>query len=101
MVKNSQRRSFFFFFNRELQRALCESQQTVEILKEVGASDHLPCLLRNLNVGQDATVLNWNGTTDWFQTVKGVRQGCILSPYLFNLYAEYVLCSCAELCLTL
>ena len=53
--------------------------------------DHLICLLRNLYTGQEATVRNGHGTTDWFQTGKGVRQGCILSPCLFNLYAEYIM----------
>ena len=56
----------------------------------MGISDHLTCLLRNLCAGQEATVRTGNGTTDWFQTGKGVRQGCILSPCLFNLYAEYI-----------
>src|SRR5574340_1812866 len=59
------------------------------ILKEMGIPDHLICLLRNLFAGQDATVRTGHGTTDWFQIGKGVRQGCILSPCLFNLYAEY------------
>ena len=53
--------------------------------------DHLTCLLRNLYVGQEATVRRGHGTTDWFQIGKGVRQGCILSPCLFNLYAEYIM----------
>ena len=53
--------------------------------------DHLICLLRNLYAGQEATVRTGHGTTDWFQIGKGVRQGCILSPYLFNLYAEYIM----------
>ena len=52
---------------------------------------HLTCLLRNLYAGQEATVRTRHETTDWFQTGKGVRQGCILSPYLFNLYAEYIM----------
>ena len=59
-----------------------------KILKEMGIPDHLTCLLRNLYVGQEATVLTGHGTTDWFQIGKGVHQGCILSPCLFNLYAE-------------
>ena len=59
-----------------------------KILKEVGIPDHLTCLLRNLYAGQEATVRTGHGTTDWFQIGKGVRQGCILSPCLFNLYAE-------------
>src|SRR5574342_238416 len=60
-----------------------------KILKEMGIPDHLTCLLRNLYAGQEATVRTVHGTTDWFQIGKGVHQGCILSPCLFNLYAEY------------
>ena len=56
-----------------------------------GIPDHLICLLRNLYSGQEATVRTRHGTMNWFQTGKGVRQGCILSPYLFNLYAEYIM----------
>ena len=62
-----------------------------KILKEMGIPDHLTCLLRNLYAGQEATVRTGHGTTDWFQTGKGVYQGCILSPCLFNLYAEYIM----------
>ena len=62
-----------------------------EILKEMGILDHLTCLLRNLYVGQEATVRTGHGTTDWFQIGKGECQGCILSPCLFNLYAEYIM----------
>ena len=61
-----------------------------KILKERGIPDHLTCFLRNLYAGQEATVRIGHGTTDWFQIGKGVRQGCILSPCLFNLYAEYI-----------
>ena len=57
----------------------------------MGIPDHLTCLLRNLCAGQEATVRTGRGTTDWFQIGKGVRQGCILLPYLFNLYAEYIM----------
>ena len=57
----------------------------------MGISDHLTCLLRNLYAGQEATVRTGHGTTDWFQIRKGVRQGCILSPCLFNFYAEYIM----------
>ena len=57
----------------------------------MGIPDHLTCLLRNLYPGQEATVRTGHGTTDWFQTVKGVCQGCILSPCLFNLHAEYIM----------
>ena len=62
-----------------------------EILKEMGIPDHPTCLLRNLYAGQEATVRTRHGTTDWFQIGKGVRQGCILSPCLFNLYAEDIM----------
>ena len=57
----------------------------------MGIPDHLICLLRNLYTGQESTVTAGHGTTDWFQIRKGVRQGCILSPCLFNLYAEYIM----------
>ena len=62
-----------------------------KILKEMGIPDHLICLLRNLYAGQEATVRTGHGTTDWFQIGKGVRQACILSPCLFNLYAEHIM----------
>ena len=62
-----------------------------KILKEMGIPDHLTYLLRNLYAGQEATVRNGHGTTDWFQIGKGVRQGSILSHCLFNFYAEYIL----------
>ena len=62
-----------------------------KILQEMGIPDHLTCLLRNLYAGQDATVRTELGTTDWFQIRKGIHQGCIFSPCLFNLYAEYIM----------
>ena len=62
-----------------------------KILKEMGIPDHLTCLLRNLYAGEEATVRTGHGTTDWFQIGKGAHQGCILSPCLFNLYAEYIM----------
>ena len=62
-----------------------------EILKEMGILDHLICLLRNMYAGQEATVRTGHGTTDWFQIGKRVRQGCVLSSCLFNLYAEYIM----------
>ena len=62
-----------------------------KILKETGIPDYLTCLLRNLYAGQEATVRTGHGTIDWFQIGKGVRQDCVLSPCLFNLYAEYVM----------
>ena len=62
-----------------------------KILKEMGKTNHLTCLLRNLYAGQEVTVRTGHGTTDWFQIGKGVHQGGILSPCLFNLYAEYIM----------
>ena len=62
-----------------------------EILQEMVIQDHLTCLLRNLYAGQEATIRTGHGKTDWFQIGKGVHQGCILSPCLFNLYAEYIM----------
>ena len=62
-----------------------------KILKEMGIPDHLTCLLRNLNAGQEARVRTGHGTTDWFQMRKGVHQGCVLSACLFNLYADYIM----------
>ena len=69
---------------------LCGSQQTVEIFKEMGIAGHLTFLLRNL-YAQEETVRTRHGTIDWFKIGKGVRQGCILSPCLFNVYAEYIM----------
>ena len=65
--------------------------QLWKILKEMGIPDHLTCLLRHLYAGQEATVRTGHGTTDWFQVEKGICQGCILSPCLFNVYAEYIM----------
>ena len=62
-----------------------------KILQEMGIPYHLTCLLRNLCAGQEARVRTGHGTTDWFQIGKGVHQGCILSPFLFNFYAEYIM----------
>ena len=62
-----------------------------KILKEMGIPDHLTCLMRNLYAGHEATVRTGHGAANWFQIGKGVRQGCILSPCLFNLYAEYIM----------
>ena len=69
----------------------CVDHNKLKILKEMGISDHLTRLLRNLYAGQEATVRTGRGTTDWFQIGKGVCQGYILSPCLFNLYTEYIL----------
>ena len=70
---------------------LCGSQQTVQNSERDWNTRPLTCLLRNLYAGQEATVRTGHGTTDWFHIKKGVHQGCILSPYLFNLYAEYIM----------
>ena len=70
---------------------LCGLHKVWKILKEMGILDHLTCFLRNLYAGQEATVRTGHGTADWFQIGKGVHQGCILSPCLFNLYAEYIM----------
>ena len=69
----------------------CVDQNKLKILKEMGIPDHLTCLFRNLYAGQEATVRTGHGTIDWFQIGKGACQGCILSPCLFNLYAEYIM----------
>ena len=87
---------------REFQKNIClidyakafdcvDHNKPLKILKELGISDHLTCLLRNLYAGQEATVRTGHVTTDWFQIRKGVYQGYILSPCLFNFYAEYIL----------
>ena len=69
----------------------CGSDKLWKILQEMGIPDHLTCLLRNLYAGQEATVRTGHGTTDWFQIGKGIWQGCILSPCLFTLCAEYIM----------
>ena len=69
----------------------CVDNNKLETLKDMGIPDHLTCLLRNLYAGREATVRTGHGMTDWFQIRKGLRQGCILSPCLFNLYAEYLM----------
>ena len=68
-----------------------DHNKLLNILQEMRISDHLTCLLRNLYAGQEAAVRTGHGTTDWFQIGKGERQGCILSPCLFNVYAEYIM----------
>ena len=68
-----------------------DHNQLWKILQEMGTPDHLTCFLRNLHAGQETTVRTGHGTTDWFQIEIGVLQGCILSPCLFNLYAEYIM----------
>ena len=87
--QESSRKNIYFCFIDYVKAFDCvDHNELWKILKEMGIPDHLTCLLRNLYAGQEATVRTGHGTTDWFQIGKGVRQGCILSPCLFNLYAE-------------
>ena len=82
---------FFFFINYAKAFDCVDHNKLWKILKEMGISDHLICILRNLYTVQAATVRTGHGTIDWFQIRKGVCQGCILSPCLFNLYVEYIM----------
>ena len=86
-----QKNIFFCFINYVKAFVCVDHNKLWKILKEMGIPDHLTCLFRNLYAGQEATVRTGHGTTDWFQRGKGVCQGCILSPCLFNLYAEYIM----------
>ena len=82
-------KNIYFCFIDYAKAFECVDHKTLwKILREMGIADHLTCLLRNLYAGQEATVRTGHGKTDWFQIGKEVRQGCILSPCLFNLYAE-------------
>src|SRR5574342_640440 len=90
--QNSFRKNIYFCFIDYAKAFDCvDHNQLWKHLKEMGIPDHLTCLLRNLYAGQEATVRTGHGTTDCFQIGKGVRQGCILSPCLFTLYAEYIM----------
>ena len=89
--QESSRENIYFCFIDYAKAFDCVDNKLWKILKEMGIPDHLTCLLRNLYAGQEATVRTGHGTTDWFQIGKGVHQGCILSPCLFNLYAEYIM----------
>ena len=82
---------YFCFIDYAKAFGFMDHNKLWKILKEMGTPDYLTCLLRNLYAGQEATVRTGHGTTDWFPIGKGVCQGCILSPCLFNLYAEYIL----------
>ena len=82
---------YFFFIDYAKAFDCVDHNKLWKILKEMGITEHLTCLLINLYAGQEATVRTGHGTTDWFQIGKGVHQGCILSPCLFNLYAEYIM----------
>ena len=87
----SSRKIYFCFIDYAKAFGCVDHNKLWKILKEMGIPDHLTCLLRNLYDGQKATVRTGYGTTDWFQIGKGVHHGCILSPCLFNLHAEYIL----------
>ena len=86
-----QRNIYFCFIDYTKAFDWVDYNRLWKILKEMGIPNHLTCLLRYLYEGQEETVRTGHGTTDWFQIGKGVRQGCILSPCLFNLYAEYIM----------
>ena len=89
-AREFQKNIYFCFIDYAKAFDCVDHNQMWKILREMGIPDHLTCLLRNLYAAQEATVRTGHGTTDWFQIGKGVRQGCILSPCLFNLYAEYI-----------
>jgi hypothetical protein len=86
-----QKNNYFCFIDYSKAFDCMDHKKLWKILKEMGIPDHLTCLLRNLYAGQEATVRIGHGTTDWFQIGKGVRQGCLLSPCLYNFYAEYIM----------
>ena len=86
-----EKKIYFCFIDNAKAFDCVDHNKQWKILKEMGIPDHLTCLLRNLYAGQEATVRTGHGTTDWFQIRKGVLQGYILSPCLFNLYAEYIM----------
>ena len=86
-----QKNMYFCFIDYAKAFDCVDHNKMWKILREIGMQDHLTCLLRNLYAGQEATVRTGHGTTDWFQIGKGVHQGCIWSPCLVNLYAEYIM----------
>ena len=86
-----QKNIYFYFIDYARSFDCVDHNKMWKIPQEMGIPDHLTCILRNLNAGQEATVRTGHGTTDWFQIEKGVRQSCILSPCLFNLYVEYIM----------
>src|SRR5574341_220561 len=90
-AREFQKNIYFCFIDYAKAFDCVDHNKLWKILKEIGISDHLTCLLRNLYASQEATVRTGHGTKDWFQIGKGVCQGCILSPCLFNLYAEYIM----------
>ena len=90
-AREFQENTYFCFIDYAKAFDSVDHNKLRKILKEMGIADHLTCLLRNLYGSQEATVRTGHGTIDWFQIGKGVCQGCILSPCLFNFYAEYIM----------
>ena len=90
-AREFQKNIYFCFIDYAKAFDCVDRNKLWKILKEMGIPDHQICLLRNLYAGQEATVKTGHGTTDWFQIGKGVCQGCILSPCLFNLYSGYIM----------
>jgi len=90
-AREFQKNIYFCFIDYAKTFDCVDHNKLWKTLKEMGIPDHLTCLLRNLYAGQEATVRAGHGTADWFQIGKGVHQGCILSPCLLNLYAEYIM----------
>ena len=90
-AREFQKSIYFCFIDYTKAFHCVDHNKLCKILQEMGMPDHLTCILRNLYAGQEATVRTGHGTTDWFQIGKGVCQGCILSPCLFNLYEEYIM----------
>ena len=90
-AREFQKNIYFCFIDYAKAFDCVDHNKLWKILNEMGISDHPTCLLGNLYAGQEATVRTERGTTDWFQIGKGVRQGCIWSPCLFNFYAEYIM----------
>ena len=90
-AREFQKNIYFCFIDYSKAFDCVDHNKLWKILKEMGIPDHLICLLRNLHLGQEATVRTGHGTADWFQIRKGVCQGCMLSPCLFNLYAEFIM----------
>ena len=90
-AREFQKNIYFCFIDYAKAFDCVDHNRLWKILQEMGIPDHLTCLLINLYAGQEATVRTGHATKDWFQIRKGVHQGCILSPYLFNVYAEYIM----------
>jgi len=90
-LKKQESSIYFCFIDYDIAFDCVDHHKLWKILQEMGIPDHQTCLLRNLYAGEEATVRTGHGTTDWFQIGKGVRQGCVLSPCLFNLYTEYIM----------